>query len=362
MELDDIDAGLIDQMASQQMGVTPQQAAAPQVSAPAQQPTPQSKPTAQEQASAAVAPNTEGTKTNADPFEFFDAGNGRMYTPDQLRGITSRYTDLNRRHQTEVAPVQKTLSFINQLRQQAAADGTTLDDEQLASILEASLTAYASNPTIGNKGQQQPNSQPGRTDVPIDTQTGTVDPNNMEAALSQWEQQNAVSLPPMYKDAIAKTGSLEQQIAQLTQMVQSLTQTGAQTAQTAENQLTQAKQANADAGKQQVVNNLQKIQNKFQFPDDAEKDFMAFVQGRGYDVWELMDYTLAETLATDFKNNMQAPDLERFRQMAERRQAFTGNLSPSPGAAPATSQQTTDPDMETINGMTDTIMKQRHMM
>ena len=236
-------------------------------------------------------------------------------------------------------------------------------DVAVASILEAALTAYTANPTIGNKGQQAPtNPQQGRTNTPIETQTGTVDPNNIENALAQWEQQNAVSLPPMYKDAIAKTGNLEQQIAALTQTVQQLSQAGAQTAQTAQQQLQQAQQANSDAGKQKLVNNLQAIQMEFQLPDEAEQDFMHFVQGRGYDVWELMDLNLAKTLAQDFKNNQQAPDLERFRQMAERRQAFTGNLSPSAGAGAANTPPpgAADP-MADINAMTDTIMKQRNM-
>ena len=101
---------------------------------------------------------------------------------------------------------------------------------------------------------------------------------------------------------------------------------------------------------------------EFQLPDEAEQDFMHFVQGRGYDVWELMDLNLAKTLAQDFKNNQQAPDLERFRQMAERRQAFTGNLSPSAGAGGAATPPpgAADP-MADINAMTDTIMKQRNM-
>lgn len=351
------DANLIDQLSAQQLGVEPQ--AAQQPPAAAQQPP---QPTAQEKATAEVSPKTEASSAKADPFEFFDAGNGKVYTPDQLRGITSRYSDLNHKHQTEFAPNSKSISFINQIRQQAAAEGQVLDDDQMSQILEIALTAYAQNPTMGNKGQQPPanNQNPGRTNISIDTQTGSTP--DMESALAEWEQQNAVSLPPMYKDAIAKTGSLEQQIAALNETVQQLTKTGLQTSQNAETQLNQAKQMNADTGKQQVVNNLARIQNEFQFPDEAEQDFMAFVQGRGYDVWELMDYNLAKTLASDFKNNQQAPDLERFRQMAQRRQAFTGNLTPSPGGTGSTPPPAADPQMDDINAMTDTIMKGRHMM
>ncbi len=356
--LDQMDADLINSVVNQQMG----QPAPAQQQPQAQQPPQTPPPTAQEKATADVAPKTEGDKSKAEPFEFFDAGNGKVYTPEQLRGIASRYSDLNFRHQTEVAPNAKSLAFLNQLKQQAAAEGHTIDDDTMASILEAALTAYSSNPTIGNTGKPAPqNGNPARQDVAVQTQTGTA--TDMETQLQQWEQQNAVSLPPMYKDAIAKTGSLEQQIADLTAMVQGLTKTGAQTAQVAGEQLAQAQAAKSDAGKQQVVNNLNRIQTEFQFPDEAEQDFMAFVQGRGYDVWELMDYNLAKTLATDFKNNQQAPDLERFRAMAQKRQAFTGNLSPSPGNAPAAQTPPTaaESDQQVIDGMVDTIMEKRFM-
>lgn len=360
MDLDQADMDLIGAVAAQQQG---QPAPEPQAQ-PAAQPAPQDKPTPQEQATAAVAPKTEQTSASQDPFEFFEVddgkGNKRAYTPDQLRGITNRYSNLNYQHQTQIAPIQKSVQFLNQLRSQAQAEGLDLNDDQLYSILEASMTAYAKNPTIGNTGQQ-PNDQaaPGRADVAIETQTGSTSQTPLDEQLAAWEQQNAVSLPPGFKDALSKTGSLEQQIAQLTQMVAQLTQSGAQTAQVAQGQLTQAQQAQADAGRQRLVNNLQRVQNELQLPDEAENDFMAFVQGRGYDVWELMDYNLAKTLATDFKNNQQAPELARFRDMAARRQAFTGNLSPAPGnagAAPAAPAAGADADFDQL---TDAVMSQR---
>jgi hypothetical protein len=39
---------------------------------------------------------------------------------------------------------------------------------------------------------------------------------------------------------------------------------------------------------------------------------------------------------SDFKNNMDSPEMERMRQIAQRRQAFTGSLgsTPAAGAAP----------------------------
>lgn len=365
--MDTEDLSIIDAISAQQLGAAPQ--SAPQVAPPAAAPPaakPADKATPTEQATAAVAPKDDKTKSDAFEFLEVDMGNGRkqVYSPDQLRGIAARYSDLNYRHQTEVAPVKKSLEFLNKLRTQAQAEGTTLDDDTLAGILETALTAYAHNPTIGNKpqpqGQHQPD-DPQRTNIPVQTQTGTANSADLEAQLSQWEQENAVKLPPAYRDAIGKTSSLEGKINELTQLVQQLGQSGVQITKNAEGQLADAKNQRADAGRQQLVNNLQKIQMEFQLPDDAEQDFMDFVQGRGYDVWELMDLGLAKTLAQDFKNNMQAPELDRFRQMAQRRQAYTGTLSPSP-SSPSTTPPATNTDMDLINSVTDDVMKKRNMV
>ena len=84
---EDFDASMIDQIAAQQMGVAPQQPA-PQQQQPAPQQSSQ-QPTPQEQATSKLAPKTESAAAKEDPFEFFDAGNGQVYTPDQLRGINS---------------------------------------------------------------------------------------------------------------------------------------------------------------------------------------------------------------------------------------------------------------------------------
>jgi len=359
MDTNQEDADLINAVVNQQLGVDNLQQQPPQQT-PQQPAAKADAPTPQEAASSNVAPKTEGAKSKADPFEFFEAGNGKVYTPDQLRGIASRYADLNYKHQTEVAPISKSVTFLNQLRQQAAAEGLELNDDQMAQMLETALAAFASNPTMNANSQAKPGQQqPGRQDINVNKPEPITD---VETALAQWEQQNAVTLPPMYKEAVAKTGALEQQIQALTEMVQNLSKSGAQIASTAEGKLTEAKETSAKNAQQQIVNNLSRIQNEFQFPDEAEQDFMAFVQGRGYDVWELMDYNLAHTLASDFKNNQQAPDLERFRQMAQRRQAFTGNLSPSSSSTPAASpQQQTNPDQEMIDSMTSTIMKKKFM-
>jgi len=360
---------LINQVSAQQLGVEPQAQPAPQVQAGQQDPNkkPEEKPTTAEQVQTKVSPETEGSKSKDSPFEFLevDLGNGNKeaYTPEQVQGIASRYRDLNYQHQTKIAPIKGSVELLNTLREQAKAEGHDLNDEALTQLLQASLQAYAHNPEMGAQAMQnpQPNQTPERVNQTVETQTGNQSGQNLEAEMAEWEQTNAVTLPPMYKQAMANSKNLEDQVQQLTQLVQGMATAGQQTSQVANQQLQQAQATNADAGKQQIINNLQRAQNEFQFPDEAEKDFMTFTQTRGYDTWDLLDYNLVRTLATDFKNVQAGPELERLRGIAERRQAFTGNLAPAPGAdntnPPAVDEQQTD-----IDAMTDTIMKQKNMV
>lgn len=355
LNLDPNDMSFIDSVASEQMGVPPQQPA-PEA-APAK---PKDEPTVQEQATAAVTPATEQSNSKKDPFEYFDV-DGQAYTPEQLRGMASRYKNLNYEHQTKVAPLKKSVEFLNTLRQQAAAGGQEINDDQMASIMQAAMEAYAKNPTMG-KNKDGTSGDPARQDIDMRTEHNGNTTDDINAQLAEWEANNAITLPPAYRDAIAKSTTMASQIQQLTDMVRGLTEANAATAATAENTLKTAKDTHAEAGRQQIINNMARIQNEFQFPDEAEKDFMAFVQERGYDLWELMDYDLSKKLATDFKNVQAAPELERLRASAAKRQAFTGNLSPSPASNGSDPAAKGDPDMEFINQVADGHMKSRNMM
>ena len=355
--LDPNDMSFIDSVASEQMGVTPQLPPAEPEAPPAKQ---DDKPTVQEQATAAVSPQTEQTNSKKDPFEYFDV-DGQAYTPEQLRGMASRYKNLNYEHQTKVAPLKKSVEFLNTLRQQAAEGGQEINDDQMASIMQAAMEAYAKNPTMG-KNKNPSSGDPARQDINMTQEHEGNTTGDINAQLAEWEANNAISLPPAYKEAIANSTRMSSQIQQLTDMVRGLTETNATTAAKAEETLNTAKTTHAEAGRQQIVNNMARIQNEFKFPDEAEKDFMAFVQERGYDLWELMDYDLSKKLATDFKNVQAAPELERLRAAAAKRQAFTGNLSPSPAANGAEPAAKGDPDMDFINQVADGHMKSRNMM
>lgn len=352
LNLDDNDMSLIDGIASEQMGVEPQ--------LPPQEPQkPKDEPTEQEKATTNVAPQTEQSNSQKAPFEFFDI-DGQPYSPEQIKGMVTRYKGMNFEHQTKVAPIKKSVEFLNTLRQKAAEEGTEINDDQMAAILQASMEAYAKNPTMG-KNKNPSAGDPARQDINMAQEHNATDPASLEAQLAEWESNNAITLPPAYKEGILGSSKMQQQLQELTNLVKSLTQTNATTAATAENHLNQAKTMHAEAGRQQIINNMQRIQNEFQFPDEAETDFMAFVQERGYDLMELMDYDLSKKLATDFKNMQAAPELERLRASHQRRQAFTGNLSPAPASNGANPAPAGDPEMEFINQVADKHMKDRNM-
>ena len=353
----------IDSISSEQMGVPPQQppaaAAAPEAAPAAAK----DSPTPQEQATAALPPATENSNGKKAPFEFMEV-DGQAYTPEQIQGMMSRYKAQNYEHQTKVAPLKKSVEFLNSIRQQAMTDNNQeINDDQMSAILQAAMEAYAKNPTMGNKNKNTGTSgDPARQDINMSQEHNGNTTDDINAQLAEWEANNAISLPPAYKEAIANSTHMSSQIAELTEMVKGLTATNATTAATAEDQLNQAKNTNAEAGRQKIINNMQKIQNEFQFPDEAENDFMAFVQERGYDLWELMDYDLSKKLASDFKNTQAAPELERLRASAQKRQAFTGNLAPSPGDNGSVSKPAGDPDMDFINQTTDKFMADRNMV
>ena len=294
-----------------------------------------------------------------------DLGDGRkeVLTPEQIKGMAGRYKDLNYRHQTEVAPLKKTLALLNQIRAQAEADGTPIDDEKMHEFLIASTQAYAKNPTMG--GQTPPssnaNDDPTRTNTNVPTNTGTNVNNTMEDQLAQWEQENAVTLPPMYKDAINKTSNLENKLNELTATIQQITANGANVTKTAEEQLRSAQTQNAQTGVKQIMLNLQQVQQKYQLPNEAETDFMTFVQERGYMVEDLMDATLADKLGSDFKAVMQSPEMERLKAIHQRRQAFTGTAEPSPTNGGAAPPPAPSPDQSFIDTVATEHMQKRNM-
>jgi hypothetical protein len=62
---------------------------------------------------------------------------------------------------------------------------------------------------------------------------------------------------------------------------------------------------------------------------------MVFAAERGFTMEDFVDPQLTMKVVSDFKNNMNGPELERLKAVAAKRQAFTASIGTSPNAGPA---------------------------
>lgn len=352
------DTNFIDQMTNQAMGIAQKDMndAAAQAQENANQPAadpkvPEERPTANEKAQEIAAPMTEGDRAGEEPITYIevDFGNGdtRKLSASQVRDTMKRYRDLNYRHQTEVAPNQPILEYVNQIMQQARANGDEVTPQEVVQFLSTAAQAYAQNPTMGQ--QAAPSRQQG---LPL--------PQDIDMAMRQWEEENAVSLPPMYRDAASQLTALQQENQQIKAMM-------SQILQQAQGINTQAQQQVMDAGQVQIqnmrvmaANNLNNAQQRHQLPDSDENDFFTYAFERGYTIEDFVDPQLTDRVVSDFRNARQTPEMERLRAMARRRTAYTGNLStqPSSGGQPAPA----DPNQDFINSVAQQVMQRRNMV
>jgi hypothetical protein len=65
---------------------------------------------------------------------------------------------------------------------------------------------------------------------------------------------------------------------------------------------------------------------------------MMFAAERGFTMEDFVDPQMTIRVMQDFKNNMDSPEMERMRAIAQRRQAFTGSLGSTPAAAPSNAE------------------------
>ena len=86
------------------------------------------------------------------------------------------------------------------------------------------------------------------------------------------------------------------------------------------------------AVRQQIANNLDRTQQALGLPDDKADDFMTFFAERGFTQEDFIDPQLTLKVMQDFKNNMDSPEMERMRGIAQRRQSYTGSLGSTPSA------------------------------
>lgn len=342
------DEQIIAQMAAQQLGApAPEQ---PAQQEPAADPKQDNPATNTEKIQEAVSPETEGDMQREEAFIEVDFGDGRkeVMSATQIAGITSRYKDLNHKNATRYKPLEPAINLLEQVMANAQAQGHDVSGDDVAQFVAAAMQGFQSNPTMG--GQQDPT--PDRPDGNFDSQ--------IDAEIEQWERENAVTLPPMYRQGMglirnlmAENEGLKQNVGQLLQMAQGINQESQQ-------QLNAAQQSGDMVYRQQAANNLNEAQQAFQLPDELEDDFFNFAYGRGYSVEDFIDRDLTMKVMQDFTANQQTPEMERLRALNQKRQAFTGATSATPSAGGAPQQ--VDANQQFMDSVAQQAMQKRGMI
>jgi len=304
----------IARIASKQLGEAPQEA-----SAPAQDATPQ------EQAAQVASPQTEGDKTQeaAVMYKVQMGDKERQLTPQQIASTFERYRDLNHK-QAQMKPV---MDLAEKMMNAGGIDG-----EQAAKLMQASMQAYSKNAQMGR-------SRPAQEGV---AQPQQPSPNakqpDLNAEFQKYEDENAISLPPGYREAAARLNAMEQRLAQGMQMMQQMNNRMGQQAQQGVQSAQQAQGDRMAAVEQSIRNNLDRAQQAAGLPDEAVGDFQTYAGERGYTAEDFADGALTMKVVQDFANQRNTPEFQRLKEMSARRQAFLQTQSGSPAAAPAKPQ------------------------
>lgn len=320
------DDQMIAAMAAQQLGA-PAPEAAPAQQDPAKAETP---PTDAEKMQEAVSPETEGDKQREEAFIEVDFGDGRkeVMSASQIAGMTTRYKDLNHKNATRYKPMEPAIGVLEQLMASATAQGHEVSGQDMAQFVAAAIKGYSSNPQMGDQRDPTP-----------DRPDGSDFDAQMDADIESWERENAVSLPPMYRQGFKMMRQLMMENEALKGNMGQLIGQAQQLNQEAQQQAQGAIATGDNAYRQQAANNLNEAQAQLRLPDEAEEDFFNFAYGRGYTVEDFIDRDLTMKVMQDFANNQATPEMERLRALNAKRQAFTGAASAAPsmggGAAPS---------------------------
>ena len=336
------DADLINAIASKQLGqaptaapqapaVDPAQAQAPQPQAP-QPPKADPSPTNMEKAQAKVAP-TDQAADDAALVSYIKVGD-REYTQQQLEGTLKRYSDLNYKW-AQNSEVVKVAERMMEAAKKAGHEATPAD---IAGFIEAATQAYLKNPQFGDQGKgQQAQSAKGKPPMSEGDEPETL--GDPDAMYEQWEKENAVKLPPGFREQSKAVAGLKSQLENLTSLIQQALKGDAN------GQGQQAQAAQSDARLKMISNNLNMSFQQAGLPADEQTraDFRAFSAQRGYDFPDFMSPELTATVVQDFKANKDAPEMRRLLDVAKKRQAFTGMVEGTPGAGAAPVASGADP-------------------
>ena len=349
---------MIQAIAAKALG-QPAPGAAPAAQAPQPQQAPQAPkadpaPTSMEKAQAKVAPSDPQTSEAA--INFLKIGD-REYTEDQLKGTMGRYKDLNYKWQTN-KPVMDVISSFQEAAKKAGHDSSP---DELAKLVDAAVRAYVKDPTMGGQKQATSSKEPAKAAMSGDEPEGGAE--DTDAAYESWEKENAVKLPPGFKETASTSKAMSAKMDKMMELFQQVIQgglAGQQSRDQATQQVTQAQGMQADAATKMISNNLTGAFGKAGVPldDAARADFRMFAAQRGYDFPDFMDPELASVVVADYKANKDAPEVTRLREMARKRQAFTGMTDGAPGAGGAPAAPAGDP---MLAEMINTAMGRRNM-
>ena len=373
-ELNDQDKAMIDQLAGQRLGdanaqqaTASQQVADPSMEVPAgtpPQPVPQQqaqkqeeKPTEVEKAQEAVSPKTEADNSMDESVTMIkvDFGNGdvRDLSSNQIKETFNRYKDANYKLMQN-KPMQPAMDFIQSIVNGASKNGQQVGAEDVVQFLQAASQAYIKNPTMG--AQKDPT--PDRQGTPV-TNMANLE-TEFEDQIKRWEEENAVSLPPMFREGFKTIQALQNDNANMRQTMNQFLASAGQINQDAAQTAVAAEQQAQDAYRQTAANNLNEIQAKYKLPDSESDDFFTFAYERGFTQEDFIDIGLVDKIMGDYVAVKGTPEMERLREMAKKRVAYTGNVTATPGSASAGGVKS-DPNMDFINKVAEDAMKKRNM-
>ena len=372
-QLNEKDRAMIDQLAGQQLGdanatapapqapvetppqvTPPQQGQAPQQP---QQPKADEKPTEVEKAQEAVSPTTEADNSMDESMTMIkvDFGNGdvRDLSTNQIKETFGRYKDANYKLMQQ-KPMEPAMKYIQTIMDGATKNGQKVGAEDVVQFLQAAAQAYVKNPQMG----QQKDLTPDRQGVPVTNQQNLD--SEFEDQIRRWEEENAVTLPPMMREGYKTIKALQQDNTSMRETLNQFLASAGKINQDAAQAAVQAETQAQDAYRQQAANNLNAAQQKYNLPDAESDDFFTFAFERGYSNEDFIDPQLVDTIMGDYVAVKGTPEMERLKDMAKRRVAFTGNVNATPGSA-AGGPPNTDPNMDFINKVTEDTMRKRNM-
>jgi hypothetical protein len=308
----------VDRMAAARMGVEP--------ATPSTKPDPlaatedKDRPTAQEKAASEGAPETEADKQKKDPVIYdveFGENDTRKLTPGQISGTFNRYRDMNYKHQ-QLKPV---MDVANVLMERFGGDA----GDVAKAMIEAAKAEESKQ----------------RGEVGSDTNPAVQDDVGNDS-LKVWEDENAVKLPPGYRDIAQNMQALQQMQLHTQQMMQEVVAGSQAVGDAARASVSGANDQAEMASRQQIANNLDRAQQHLNLPDEAGPEFMMFATEMGFTPEDFVDPDLTVRIATAFRDSLQSGEYQRMKAINERRTAYTGSM----GAAPTTATTSAEPTEE----------------